>query len=33
VLTSGEHGLGAGTFAGVEGSLEARFDNLEVREP
>ncbi|MGE3912014.1 MAG: protein kinase [Chloroflexota bacterium] len=32
-LTSGEHGLGAGTFAGVEGTLEARFDNLEVRSP
>ena len=32
-LTSGEHGLGAGTFSGVEGVLEARFDNLEVRQP
>jgi hypothetical protein len=32
-LTSGEHGLGAGTFSGVEGTLEARFDNLEVRQP
>jgi serine/threonine-protein kinase len=32
-LNRGDHGLGAGTFAGVEGTLEARFDNLEVREP
>ena len=32
-LDKGEHGLGAGTFAGVEGTLEARFDNLEVRQP
>ena len=23
----------AGTFAGVEGTMEARFDNLEVRSP
>ena len=32
-LDKGEHGLGAGTFAGVEGTLEARFDNLDVRSP
>lgn len=32
-LASGEHGLGAGTFSGVEGTLEARFDNLEIRAP
>jgi serine/threonine-protein kinase len=32
-LNRGDHGLGAGTFSGVEGTLEARFDNLEVRVP
>jgi hypothetical protein len=32
-LNRGDHGVGAGTFAGVEGTLEARFDNLEVRVP
>jgi hypothetical protein len=32
-LTRGEHGIGAGTFAGVDGTLEARFDNLIVRNP
>jgi hypothetical protein len=29
----GEQGIGAGTFAGVDGTLEAHFDNLEVRVP
>jgi serine/threonine protein kinase len=32
-LSKGDHGIGAGTFSGVEGTLEARFDNLEVRVP
>lgn len=32
-LSRGDHGVGAGTFAGVEGTLEARFDTLEVRAP
>jgi len=32
-LTRGDHGLGAGTFAGVEGTVEARFDNLDVKAP
>jgi hypothetical protein len=32
-LNRGADGVGAGTFAGVEGTLEARFDNLEVRTP
>ena len=32
-LTRGEQGLGAGTFAGVDGTLEARFDNLEIKAP
>jgi hypothetical protein len=29
----GSHGVGAGTFSGVDGVLEARFDDLEVRAP
>jgi len=32
-LNRGGHGLGIGTFAGVEGTLEGRFDNLVVRNP
>jgi hypothetical protein len=32
-LNRGEQGLGAGTFAGVDGTLEARFDNLEIKAP
>jgi hypothetical protein len=32
-LSKGDHGIGAGTFSGIEGTLEARFDNLEVRAP
>jgi hypothetical protein len=32
-LNRGEHGVGAGTFAGVDGTLEARFDNLSVSAP
>jgi serine/threonine protein kinase len=32
-LNRGDQGLGAGTFAGVDGTLEARFDNLEIRQP
>jgi hypothetical protein len=32
-LKKGGHGIGAGTFQGVTGTLLARFDNLEVRSP
>ena len=32
-LRSGDHGLGAGTFIGTQGTLEARYDNLEIRVP
>ena len=32
-LNRGDQGIGAGTFSGVVGTLEARFDNLEVRQP
>lgn len=32
-LSRGDHAIGAGTFAGVEGTVEARFDNLVVRSP
>jgi serine/threonine-protein kinase len=32
-LSRGLQGLGAGTFQGFDGTLDARFDNLEVRQP
>lgn len=32
-LNRGDQGLGAGTFAGVDGTLEARYDNLEIKSP
>jgi serine/threonine-protein kinase len=32
-LTRGAHAMGTGLFAEVEGTVEARFDNLEVRAP
>jgi hypothetical protein len=32
-LSRGDHGVGAGSFTGVEGTLEARYDNLEIRVP
>lgn len=32
-LSKGNHGLGAGTFQGINGTLVARFDNLEIRSP
>jgi hypothetical protein len=32
-LSRGDQGIGAGTFAGVDGALEAHFDNLEIRQP
>jgi hypothetical protein len=32
-LSRGDQGIGAGTFAGVDGTLEAHFDNLEIRAP
>jgi hypothetical protein len=32
-LNKGEHGVGAGTFDQINLTLEARFDNLEVRVP
>jgi hypothetical protein len=32
-LRSGDHGVGAGVFIGTEGTLEARYDNLEIRVP
>jgi hypothetical protein len=32
-LNRGDQGLGAGTFAGVDGTLEAHYDNLQIRQP
>jgi hypothetical protein len=32
-LSRGAHGVGAGAFAGTEGTIEARYDNLEIRSP
>jgi hypothetical protein len=32
-LNRGDHGLGTGGFTGFQGTLEARFDNLEIRVP
>jgi hypothetical protein len=32
-LTRGDHGMGTGAFTGVQGTLDARYDNLEVRVP
>lgn len=31
--SKGLHSIGTGTFAGTKGTVEARFDNLEIRMP
>ena len=30
-LSRGDHGVGAGAFSGTQGTIEARYDNLEIR--
>ena len=32
-LNRGDHGVGVGAFTGIQGTLEARYDNLEIRAP
>ena len=32
-LSRGDHGIGTGAFTGVQGTIEARYDNLEIRVP
>ena len=32
-LSRGDHGVGAGAFSGTQGTIEARYDNLEIRSP
>jgi hypothetical protein len=32
-LSRGDHGVGTGAFTGVQGTIEARYDNLEIRVP
>ena len=32
-MNRGDHGMGAGAFTGIQGTIEARYDNLEIRVP
>jgi len=32
-MSRGDHGVGAGAFSGFQGTIEARYDNLEIRAP
>jgi hypothetical protein len=32
-LNRGDHGVGVGAFTGIQGTIEARYDNLEIRSP
>lgn len=32
-LSRGDHGVGTGAFTGTQGTIEARYDNLEIRVP